>query len=79
MPDVQGAEYLLQHLENMGWFESGGMGGITLSFKEINAYMQSMDIPLTRHEILILRRMSSYYLSYSGNKDPSTKMPYTTN
>ena len=40
-PDLSGAEYLISHLENMGYCENSGMGYVALSFTEIYNYMKA--------------------------------------
>jgi hypothetical protein len=76
MPDIVGAEYLLEHLNNIGWCTSTGMGLVSISFQEIDAYMSRCQINLSGDEVLLIKKMSQAYCSQVQNKDPSAKAPY---
>lgn len=71
MPDIKGAEYILNHLNNLGWCSSSGMGVVALSFTEIKAYMDITDTPLTCDEVLIIKRMSQAYVAELSDKNPN--------
>jgi hypothetical protein len=77
MPVVQGAEYLVQHLNNLGWCGSSGMGMTPLSFTEIKAYIDVTKASLTPDEVLLIKRMSQLYVGYSQDTNPSQKTPYS--
>lgn len=71
MPDIKGAEYLINHLNNLGWCSSNGMGAVSLSFTEIKAYIDTTDTPLTGDEVLLIKRMSQAYVSELNDKNPN--------
>lgn len=74
-PNIKGYEYLIQHLQNLGFGTSGMSGFMPLTFQEINAYMQCTSTPLTPDEVLILKDMSNEYCKFINDKNPSTKSP----
>lgn len=57
---------------------SSGMGVYPLTFTEINSYIQSTNTPLNRQEVLLIKRMSSAYVSELNDKNPNKLPPYTT-
>lgn len=69
-------EYIVAHLNNLGWCESSGMGLSPISFTEIKAYVDLTDSPLTVDEVMIIRKMSQSYVSEVQNKDPNAKPPF---
>lgn len=73
---MNGAEYLVKHLENLGYAMQGMSGYIPLSFQEIYAYMKATNTPFSADEALILKKMSNAYVSQSYDKDPTSKMPF---
>jgi hypothetical protein len=76
MPDLYGADYLVHHLDRLGWVEYGFSGALPLSYKEIHSYMETTKTPLNPEEVYLIREMSMSYLSQLNNNDPSAKMPY---
>ena len=62
----------------MGWCMSSGMGIFPITFTEINAYIQSTNTPLNRQEVLLIKRMSSAYVSEVSDKNPNKLAPYAT-
>ena len=75
-PDIEGAEYMLSHLNNLGWCSSNGMGINALSFLEIQAYMQLTDSSLTAEEVLIIKKMSQAYVNELQDKNSIKKAPF---
>lgn len=78
LPDIDGSEYLVIHLTNLGWVSSNGMGITAISFTEIKNYIDVTECSLTGEEALILRKMSEQYCKHVQDKNPKTKAPYTT-
>lgn len=75
-PDVSGLEHILHHLNNLGWCSSNGMGLTSLSFLEIQAYIELTDTALSADEVLIIKRMSQGYVNELQDKDTLKKSPY---
>jgi len=78
MPNIEGAEHLLAHLNNMGWCTSSGMGISPLSFIEIKAYIELTETPLNADEVMLIRQMSQGYVSEVQDKNPNKHAPYAT-
>lgn len=53
--------YLLDILEDMGFYRNGAMGLIPLDFKEIKAFLEISDIDLDYEDIVLLRSLSHIY------------------
>lgn len=53
------------------------MGLNSISFQEINAYMQSTGTPLNKDEVILIKKLSHAYLSGLNDTDPQSKSPYT--
>lgn len=76
-PDLGGYDYLMFHLQKMGYASSGAMGGyLPLTFLEIDAYIRSTEAVLSGDEVLLLREMSENYCRYINDKNPQTKSPF---
>ena len=75
-PELKGAEYIVSHLDNLGWALQGANGYIPLTFQEIYAYMQATQTPLNSEEVLLIKKMSEAYVAQSYDKDPMARMPY---
>ena len=69
-------EYLVVHLNNLGWCGSSGMGITSLSFQEIQAYNDLTNAQLSPDEVLIIKKMSVAYVSQSNDKNPHKSPPY---
>jgi len=76
MPNIEGLEYLISHLNALGWCSSNGMGVTPLSYTEIDAYNRSTESFLNGEEVLLLRKMSSNYVRFLNDKNPNTQAPY---
>lgn len=55
---------------------SNGMGIVSLSFTEIDAYNRLTNSCLNGDEVLIIKRMSSAYVSELNDRSPNKKAPY---
>jgi hypothetical protein len=75
-PNIEGSEYLLQHLDALGWCESTGMGLKALSFTEIRNYIEITETALSALEVLIINKMSRAYVRESNNKSIYAKSPF---
>ena len=75
-PDISGLEHILHHLNNLGWCSSNGMGLTSLSFLEVQAYIELTDTALSADEVLIIKRMSQAYVNELQDKDTMKKSPY---
>jgi len=78
-PNIEGYEYLLHHLQTLGYFSSTGMGTAPLSFTEINSYMQATQTYLTPREVLAIRKLSENYIAEMSNDSPMAKHPHSIN
>lgn len=76
MPFVNGMEYLISHLNDLGWVSNTGMGIAPITFKEIQAYNELTNSNLSGDEVLILRKMSIAYSNELQDKNPHKKPPY---
>ncbi|MEA2091421.1 MAG: hypothetical protein U9O83_03525 [Campylobacterota bacterium] len=76
MPEIKHGGFLLEHLQNMGYCSSGGMGITPLSFTEIKAYLDLMRIDLDVFHISTLRKMSVAYVSSNQDNYEDTEPPY---
>ena len=76
MPDVKGAQFLIEHLSNMGYSSDTGMGRVPLSFTEIKAYMQCVNITFTPSEVLLIKKMSEAFTYQTYDKNPLANPPY---
>ncbi len=75
-PPIMGADYIIEHLNNLGWYSSSGMGVTSLSYQEIEAYIRLTNASLSPNEVLLIKQMSSLYASYCQEKNPNAKIPY---
>ena len=71
MPDVGEAAYLVSYWHELGLFEEGQMGPVSLSAQEINAWQSGAQIYLSAWEFGTLVQMSRAYLSSmrAGSED----------
>ena len=77
LPDLGGYDYLMFHLQKMGFASNGAMGGyLPLSFQEIDCYIRSTEAVLSGDEVLLIREMSENYCRYVNDKNPQTKSPF---
>lgn len=76
MPEIYGLEYLVSHLNNIGWLSSNGMGITSISFQEIQAYNELMKAHLSPDEVMTIKNMSNAYVRELNDKDPFKKAPY---
>jgi len=75
-PPIIGVEYILEHLDRLGWVSSSGMGITSISYQEIESYIRLTNTSLTPDEVLLIKEMSSLYASYSQEKNPNVTLPY---
>lgn len=76
-PILKCGGYLIEHLENLGFFMSSGMGMIPLTFQEIESYMRITNTPLNSDEVIIIRQMSQLYIQEINDTNPESKAPYS--
>lgn len=76
MPELEGGQHLLEWLHELGVTSSGMNGPIPLLWTEINAWKQATGTAATAEELVILRRMSSEYVSqFNASADPTLPPP----
>lgn len=61
LPDIEGAEYLVALLSEVGFVSNTGMGITHLSWTEINSWITCTQLELSIFEKLLLREMSEVY------------------
>lgn len=77
MPDIDGGEYLIGYLRELGFCQSNGMGVSELSFQEISAWMHATGLRLNPWEALTLKKLSSEYVAQlHASKDPLEPAPF---
>lgn len=76
MPELYGMEYLINHLNNIGWVSSNGMGITSISFQEIQAYNDLTQSHLSPDEVITIKKMSSAYCAELNDKNPHKKPPF---
>jgi hypothetical protein len=75
-PKIDGAEYLLHHLKQIGLSHSNGMGMSPVSYQEILAYCSLNGLEFTPNEVNTMKDMSVQYCRFVSDKNPSTKSPF---
>jgi hypothetical protein len=76
-PDVGDADYVITYWHDLGVVESGGMGPIPLSSKEILSWQECTGVDLQAWEFRVLREMSRRYLIQSEeSKKPECPPPF---
>lgn len=65
MPGVDGAEYLLGYLFEIGPTVAAGMSAGPITHEELRAWMHNIGVELRPWEVRILRRLSCDYLAES--------------
>lgn len=77
LPEVIGAEYIIQWWHEAGTFANGGMGISPLSWLEIKAWREENELELDGYEISAIRRLSVEYVSaYHASSEKGFKAPY---
>lgn len=77
MPRLDEAQYVLTYWQELGMFQSNGMGATPLSAMEIAAWQQCSGIALQSWEFHILREMSRAYLAQlHESESPDCPPPY---
>lgn len=76
-PSVGDADYVITYWHELGVVESGGMGPVPLSSKEILSWQECTGIDLQSWEFRVLREMSRRYLIQAEeSKKPECSPPY---
>jgi len=77
LPEVDGAEYILAYLMEVGPVSHGGMGMAPISYQEIQAWSTLTGTNLSPWDSLMLRQLSRAYVNqYNESKDPHSQAPY---
>ncbi len=76
-PILKCGGYLIEHLENLGFYMSIGMGMIPLTFQEIESYMRITNTPLNSDEVMIIRQMSQAYIAELNDTRNEREAPYS--
>lgn len=76
-PSVGDADYVITYWHDLGVVESGAMGPIPLSSKEILSWQECTGVELEAWEFRVLRDMSRRYLiQYEESKKPECPPPF---
>lgn len=76
-PSVGDADYVITYWHDLGVVESGAMGPIPLSSKEILSWQECSGIELEAWEFRVLRDMSRRYLiQHEESKKPECPPPF---
>lgn len=75
-PKIDGAEYLLHHIKQIGYTTSNGMGLSPVSYQEIMAYSILNGLEFESWEVNCLKDMSVQYCRYVSDKNPNSTAPY---
>ena len=68
--------YLVEWINEIGFYNSNGMGAVTISFLEIQAWANLMQIVPTPLDVQVLRQMSQAFISMRElAKKPETLDP----
>jgi len=72
------APHLIAHLMEVGPFEVTGMDRVTVSWREIDAWIERTGFAVAAWEVRLLRRLSNDYLSSSrAAEDPHCPAPWS--
>lgn len=74
-PKLNGADYLLQHIKNIGMGSSNGFGLSPITYLEIQSYADLNGYEFTPNEINTLREMSVKYCQFIQDKNPNAQKP----
>ena len=76
-PSVGNADYVITYWHDLGVVESGAMGPIPLSSKEILSWQECTGVELEAWEFRVLRDMSRRYLiQHEESKKPECPPPF---
>jgi len=69
LPEIVGAEYIVNHWQRCGMYENGMSGSIPLTWKELQAYSIQSQSYLDAWESGQVMQMSRAYVSFSRGAD----------
>lgn len=75
LPPVSGAEYLLDHLYEVGPTMGTGMGAVPLTFAELESWQGQVGIELQPWEVRMLRRLSRDYAVEQSRATSADRQP----
>jgi len=77
LPNIEGAEYLVALLSEVGFVSYSGVGAIAITWSEIESWLNCTELNLSIWEKLMLKEMSEAYASVlSTATDKHTPAPY---
>ena len=77
LPPLDGAEYLIDYLMELGPVASGGMGPAPITYSDIKDYAEVTDTDLTPWDAHMLRHLSRVYVGqYNASKEINSPAPY---
>lgn len=72
-PDIEGFEYIIYHLQDLGYTDSEGNG---LSYQEIDSYSRLTGVVLSSWDASTLKSLSSDFASQLQKRDVNEETPY---
>lgn len=79
LPDLEGAEFLVDFFHEAGIASQTGNGITSLSWQEILAWKSAREYYIPSWQILIIKKMSEAYCSqFYKSDDPRCKAPFIT-
>lgn len=76
-PILKCGGYLIEHLENLGFYMSNGMGMIPITFQELDSYCRRTNTDLNSEESILIIQMSRAYIQEINDTNPESKAPYS--
>jgi hypothetical protein len=75
LPEIR-CSYLFDYLMKIGAVSSNGMGTVSLSWQEINGWLQATGVPLNAWEVAVIHRASdAYAVQLQASYKPDCPMP----
>jgi hypothetical protein len=72
-PDIEGFEYIIEYLEDLGFYDKEGNG---LNFQEIQAWSNLTGVELSAWEATTLKHLSAEFSSQMRKTDKDEPTPY---
>lgn len=72
-PDIEGFDYLMYILQDLGYTDSEGNA---LSYSEIESYTRLTGVELSSWDVMTLKQLSSDFASQIQKRDMNEETPY---
>lgn len=78
LPDIEGGEFYMELLHDLGFVRSSGFGVIGIDYIELEAFLRLHQLDLNSWEIGLLYKLSNEYAAqYNNSKDDDCPAPNT--